>query len=103
MATRIGGLPAARLPDRPGDDMGLVRLWPIDFDDGPWCPRDGSSGAFDADLFRIRRLDVRLRVEVRPEMFRGPAGRIFARGGTAADPRRWVTDRVLALSIALNR
>ncbi|MCC7031655.1 MAG: prepilin-type N-terminal cleavage/methylation domain-containing protein [Acidobacteria bacterium] len=103
MTARSGGLPVTRLADRTADLTGLARLGPADFADGPWCPRDGSAGAFDADLFRIRRIDLRLRVEVRSATFRGPAGRLFARGGTAADPRHWVTDRALSLSVALNR
>jgi hypothetical protein len=65
MAARSGGRPLTRLADRPDEEAGLARLTPVDFEDGPWCPRDGWPGAFDADLFRIRRVDVRLRVEVR--------------------------------------
>jgi hypothetical protein len=103
MAARSGGRPLTRLAARPDEEAGLARLAPVDFDDGPWCPRDGWPGAFDADLFRIRRVDVRLRVEVRSAMFRGPAGRLFSRGGTAADARQWVSDRALNVSVALNR
>lgn len=103
MAARISGAPVTRLADRPDEDAGLTRLTPVDFEDGPWCPHDGWPGAFDADLFRIRRVDLRLRVEVRATMFRGPAGRLFARGGTAADARQWVSDRALSVSVALNR
>lgn len=101
MAARTGGLPATRLEEYAPDVTGLARLGPADLADGPWCPHDGYAGAFDADLFRIRRIDVRLRVEVRSATFRGPAGRLFARGGTAADARHWVTDRALSVRIAL--
>jgi hypothetical protein len=103
MAARSGGAPVTRLADRPDEDAGLARLTPVDLADGPWCPREGWPGAFDADLFRIRRIDLRLRVEVRAAMFRGPVGRLFARAGTAADARQWVSDRSLSVSVALNR
>jgi type II secretory pathway pseudopilin PulG len=103
MVARMAGAPVSRLADRPDEDAGLARLLPADIDDGPWCPRDGWPGAFDADLFRIRRVDVRLQVEVRSAMFRGPAGPLFSRGGTARDGRQWVRDRSLLVSVRLHR
>ena len=83
---------------------GLAPLDPIDLADGPWCPYDGWSDAYDADLFRLSRVDLRLRVEVQSAEFRGPAGRLFTRGGTASrNAPRWVLDRTLETSVALGR
>ncbi len=104
MISRVGQTPVSRLFSYEPEADGLVRLEPGDFLDGPWCPYDGASGAYDADLHRISRVDVRLRVEVQSAEFRGPAGRWFTRGGTAArDAPRWVLDRTLVTSVALGR
>ncbi|HUF48440.1 MAG TPA: hypothetical protein VMM93_11540 [Vicinamibacterales bacterium] len=52
---------AVPLPVLPGDPVGLVELPLSLFGDGPWC----GSGDFqyDADLLRVRRVAVRLRLE----------------------------------------
>ncbi|MDH4065855.1 MAG: prepilin-type N-terminal cleavage/methylation domain-containing protein [Acidobacteriota bacterium] len=102
MAGREGGEPRSRLSVRPVESDGLARLGPSDLEDGPWCPNGGAVTAFDADLFRLRRLDVVMRVEVLSAEFRGPAGRLFTRGGTAAlDAPRWIRDRTLSFSVAI--
>ncbi len=104
MIARAGSSPVSRLVSyEPGAD-GLVRFEPGDFADGPWCPYDGSPGVYDADLHRISRIDIRLRVEVQSAEFRGPAGRLFTRGGTAArNAPKWVLDRTLVTSVAIGR
>lgn len=52
--------------------------------DGPWCTDAGHVNRFDADLLRIRRVGVRLRVQAASATMRGPAGVLFTRGGTAS-------------------
>jgi prepilin-type N-terminal cleavage/methylation domain-containing protein len=85
-------------------DGGLSPLTVAELDDGPWCPHDDAPERFDADWFRVRRIDVHLRVEALPAEFRGSAGRWFIRGGTAAhDAPRWVRDRTLTFSVAVGR
>ncbi len=102
MAARPGGVPVSRLA--PLGAGGLVRLHPADLDDGPWCEGEWSATPFDADLFRVRRIDLRLRVEAQAAMLRGSAGTLFARGGTAvASPLRWVPDREMTVSVAIPR
>ena len=104
MIARAGPAPVSRLVSYEPEADGLVRFEPGDFADGPWCPYDGSPGAYDADLHRISRVDIRLRVEVQSAEFRGPAGRLFTRGGTAArNAPKWVLDRTLVTSVALGR
>lgn len=104
MAVRLDGTPQSPLSDHAAGADGLMRLQPADFVDGPWCPQPGAAAAFDADLFRIRRIDIRLRVEVLPPEFRGVSGPLFVRPGTAAhDTARWVKDRMLSFSVAVGR
>ena len=51
--------------------------------DGPWCTDPGHVNRFDADLLRVRRIRVKLRVQAAAASMRGPAGVLFTRGGTA--------------------
>jgi hypothetical protein len=52
---------------------GLVKLTPDQLTDGPWCPDAANSNRFDADLFRIRKIRVTLRVQTGNAQLRGPA------------------------------
>lgn len=66
--------------------------------DGPWCPDAGHAFRFDADLLRIRRVRVHVRLQAaRP--FRGLAGGWFVNGGTAGDPWRYVPDETVTLDV----
>ena len=67
--------------------------------DGPWCPDALHPARFDADLLRIRRVRVRLRVQVAVAAFRGPAGRLFAKGGTAASAELFAPDQQIVLDV----
>jgi hypothetical protein len=100
--TIVVGADGARLPRLPvlGAPGQLVPLTPAMLADGPWCPGSGSGMDFDADLLRIRRVDVRLRVEVASAMLRGPTGRLFRRPGQGSRSVNWVPDAELRLSIA---
>lgn len=79
----------------------LHELVPAMLDDGPWCPQAWAPDAYDADLFRVRRVDIHLRVGALADEVRGAAGLRFARGGTATDPAKWVIDRSLVTSVAV--
>ena len=50
------------VPDLGGGPSLLVRLDAQRLVDGPWCPDPGSALRFDADLLRIRRVRVTVRV-----------------------------------------
>lgn len=65
--------------------------------DGPWCAGP-ANGVYDADLFRIRRVDLRLRVESAAARLRGPAGLLFTRTGHGRAPS-WVRDLELRVSL----
>jgi hypothetical protein len=67
--------------------------------DGPWCPDASHAFRFDADLLRVRRVRVQVRLQAsRP--FRGLAGSLFANSGSAGDPWRYVPDETITLEIA---
>jgi prepilin-type N-terminal cleavage/methylation domain-containing protein len=85
---------------RLGSGGGLVRLTEGHLTDGPWCPDPFHPGRFDADLLRVRRVVVRVRVEAAIEGLRGPAGTLFRRGGTARTAARMVPDLEATLQVA---
>jgi hypothetical protein len=68
--------------------------------DGPWRPDAASANRWDADLLRIRTVRVTIRVEAALAALRGPAGVLFANGGTATDPRAWVPDQELQFQVS---
>jgi hypothetical protein len=104
LAWQESGTLQTTLAARSPQDDGLALLAPSDLDDGPWCPHDDSPDRFDADWFRVRRIDVDLQVEVLSAEFRGPPGALFARGGTGThDAPRWVRDRAVRFSVAVGR
>jgi hypothetical protein len=73
---------------------------PATFQDGPWSPGDVSIGAFDADLLKIRRVRVTLRVQAARATLRGPAGVLFTHGGTASSMERYLPDREIRVDVA---
>jgi prepilin-type N-terminal cleavage/methylation domain-containing protein len=59
--TVVGGATESRLQVL-GISPSLVRLERDRFTDGPWCPDPSAPNRFDADLLRVRRVHVTLRV-----------------------------------------
>lgn len=97
MARGADGLPVARLSVSGGEGE-LIAMGSSELQDGPWCA--GPLGeAYDADLFRVRRLDFSLRVEAAAAQLRGPAGVLFLRGGHGQSSS-WVPDLELRLSVS---
>jgi hypothetical protein len=92
------GVHAPRLPVLGG--TGTIRLTEPMLKDGPWCPDATARDRFDADLLRIRRVRVKLRVQVARESLRGPAGPLFARGGTFNGATRMVPDQQIQFDVA---
>ena len=74
------------------DGPRLVKLAAAQLTDGPWCPDDGAADRWDADLIRIRRVAVTLRVEAAVASLRGPASALFTHGGTSRGGHAWVPD-----------
>jgi type II secretory pathway pseudopilin PulG len=78
---------------------GQVRLEPALMTDGPWCPDATAAGRFDADLLRIRRVRVRLRVQAAAATLRGPASLLFTKGGSAVAANRFVPDQQVSFDV----
>ncbi len=80
------GTATAGLATLAADDGSLARLPLASFTDGPWCGEGASR--FDADLLRIRRIRVAVRVQAAQDSFRaaGPGFLVpgSSRGGPAA-------------------
>jgi hypothetical protein len=91
--------PAPRLASLGAPFDGLVQLTAAQLTDGPWCPDDGAANRWDADLLRIRRVAVRLRVQAAVASLRGPAGLLFAHGGTARSTP-WAPDQEIRFDVA---
>ena len=90
-----GGQYAARLPDI---GAGVVPLGQALLVDGPWCPDAAHGFRFDADLLRLRRVRMTVRLQAaRP--FRGLSGAWFVNRGGAGDPWRYVPDVMVTLEI----
>jgi hypothetical protein len=78
----------------------LVALRPPELSDGPWCPDATSGNRYDADLLRIRRIGVTVRVQAAIEAMRGPASVLFANAGTSRSGTRWVPDQQVRIQVS---
>lgn len=93
------GMHAGRLPDLAPGEQGLVALSEAMLTDGPWCPDATFPTRYDADLLRIRKIGVRLRVQVASAELRGPAGALFRNAGTSTSSNRLVPDQEIRFDI----
>ena len=95
----VGGQQVGRLADLAPGEQGLVGLTQAMLTDGPWCPDEGFPTRYDADLLRIRKLGIRLRVQVASSELRGPAGVLFTNGGTSGGGNRLVPDQEIRFDV----
>jgi len=78
----------------------LIELAKPDLTNGPWCPGPANANRWDADLLRIRKIGVTIRVESAVDALRGPLGPLFNRAGTAKGGERFVPDQEIHFEIA---
>jgi Tfp pilus assembly protein PilW len=97
-ALDAGGQPVPRLATL-GSGTTLVALTAAQLTDGPWCPDAASPNRWDADLLRVRAIDVMLRAEVASAALRGPAGVLFVNGGSSAGGAKWAPDREVRFTV----
>jgi hypothetical protein len=93
-------IPAPKLATLGGGTQALVKFTAADFTDGPFCPNATNANRWDADLLRIRKVGVTLRVQTAVSALRGPASVLFTRGGTSKGGVKWVPDQELHFEIA---
>ena len=94
-----GAIPTPKLAVLGGGAPGLVALTAAQLTDGPFCPDDANANRWDADLLRIRKIGVTLRVQAAAAALRGPAGLLFTRGGTSAGGPGSVPDQELHFDV----
>ena len=86
-----GGIQQPRLANLGGAGTGLVLLTPAQLTDGPWCPDAANTNRFDADLFRIRKIRVTLRLQTGNAALRGATtgglGSLWLQPGTGSGSR----------------
>ena len=95
----VDGIHTPRLPTLAPGGLALVELASARLSDGPWCPDELSRNRFDADLLRVRRIHITLRVQSALASLRGPAGPLFTRGGTARAGDGYVPDLISQFDI----
>ena len=87
-----------RLPRWAAPGAPALRIDAARLADGPWC--GAAPFRFDADLFRVRHVRVKLRLEADDDTTRGRDPATTARRGSAATPAREVQDIDVAIDVA---
>ncbi len=98
--TTDGLTQTSRLATLGGGSPSLVKLSAEQLTDGPWCPDADNPHRYDADLLRIRKVGIALRVQAAVAALRGPAGVLFVHGGTSKSGNKWVPDAEVHLQIS---
>lgn len=79
------------------DEGSLAILDKAMLSDGPWC--GSGTNEFDADLLRVRKVRVTLRVQAASPSLRGADGALFANPGTARSGHRLVPDYTVRFEV----
>ncbi len=98
--TITGGAQVPRLSWLGGGSDGLVRLTQAQLTDGPWCPDGAAPGRYDADLLRIRKVRVTIRVQASDAKFRGGSGSLFTRAGRSRSAQMFLPDQEIKFDVA---
>jgi hypothetical protein len=86
------------LPVLTANEGSLAALTADMLTDGPWC--GGGSNMFDADLLRIRKVRVTLRVQAASAALRGTDPALFMRPGSAPGGERHVPDYLTQFDVS---
>ena len=88
------------LPVLAATDGEFAELTQAILTDGPWCPDALSPNRYDADLLRLRKVRVALRVQAADNTLRGSSTALFTNPGTAKTGQRFVPDYTTRFEIA---
>jgi type II secretory pathway pseudopilin PulG len=94
----VNGMTVPRLATLAANESEVL-LTQAQLSDGPWCPDAARADRFDADLLRIRKVRVDMRVQAALTSLRGPTGALFMRGGTSTSSTRYVPDQEIRFDI----
>jgi type II secretory pathway pseudopilin PulG len=89
-----------------GHSGALVLLTAADLTDGPWCPDAASQNRYDADLLRIRKIRVTIRLQTGNAALRGSGSlaqgpdALFTIPGTAARLPGTVPDQAIRFDVS---
>jgi hypothetical protein len=97
----VAGQQLPRLTALGPPDGGLLRLSASQLSDGPWCPHAASPHRWDADLLRIRKVGVALRVQSALQALRGRSAAFFINPGTAHRASQMLPDLQLHFEVTL--
>ena len=101
VVSAAGAPRAPRMPELGAAASSLQHLAPDSLTDGPWCPDAEAVNRFDADLLRVRRVRVTLRVEAWLDAMRGRDPRLFSRPGHSPGGGRLVPDERIVFDVVL--
>jgi hypothetical protein len=93
-AGNLVGLPTLA----PDEGSSLVSLTANMLTDGPWC--GNGSNMFDADLLRVRKVRVTMRVQVGDPSLRGLDSRLFRNPGTSRGGEQMVPDYAVSFEVS---
>jgi len=99
-APNAGLVPTPKLATLGAPNSALVQLTAAQLKDGPWCPDAANVNRWDADLLRIRKIGVTLRVQAAAASLRGPASALFSHGGTSKSGTKWVPDQEIRFMVS---
>jgi len=86
------------LPTLAADDGSLARLPGDMLKDGPMC--GGGTNQFDADLLRVRKVRVTMRVQVANPALRGADTALFKNPGTSQGGEKFVPDYTISFEVS---
>lgn len=100
----VGGAQQPRLATLGNANGGLVQLAAPQLTDGPWCPDSLNTNRFDADLLRIRKVRVTLRLQAADMAVRGgndgTASTPFINAGTSKGGYGYVPDQIIRFDVS---
>ncbi len=88
----------ADMPTLTADEGSLARLSPDILKDGPMC--GGGNNAFDADLLRVRKVRVTMRVQAANPALRGSDTTLFKHPGTSRGGEKFVPDYTVSFEVS---
>jgi hypothetical protein len=94
----VNGNYIAGLPTLSPDNGSLAELPGAMLKDGPMC--GGGASQFDADLLRIRKVRVTMRVQAANPSLRGSDTTLFRNPGTSRGGERFVPDYTISFEVA---